>query len=87
MNTLKFFFVALVAMTVLAFSAVSTAPAFAGGDEEYEVKQKIKIEQDCDQTNENEDSPFAGLFNEQACNAEAFNLNDIVVVPSEPREE
>lgn len=67
------------AMAVLAFSITNIAPVFAGeADEIYEVKQKIDIEIDCDQNNENEDSPFAELGNAQECNAFAQNMNDVV---------
>lgn len=66
--------------------SVNMGTVFADDSESYEVKQKIEIEIDCDQKNENDDSPFAELGNEQACIAEAQNIND-VVPPAEPVEQ
>ncbi len=76
----------LAAILAVGIATMSMSTVFAD-DESYEIKQKIKIEQDCDQKNENEDSPNAELVNAQSCETTAYNLNDIVVVPPEELEE
>jgi hypothetical protein len=68
--------------TILAIGlTVNMGTVFAGGDDEsYSVQQKVDIEQDCDQKNENEDSAFSALTNAQECTAIAANVNDLEII-------
>ncbi len=74
MNSKTFGMFLLIAILAVGIS-INMGTVFAGGDESYEVKQKVEIEQDCDQKNVNEDSEGVILTNGQTCTAIGLNLN------------